>query len=44
MKYKNEEKKCECNKCELKETCVHKDSFARLPRTVKGALGLCKKL
>lgn len=42
--YKNEDKKCECWKCELKEKCPYKDKYQRLPRTSSGALGLCKKL
>jgi hypothetical protein len=42
--YKNEDKKCECWKCELKDKCCYKDKYQRLPRTSSGALGLCKKL
>lgn len=42
--YKNEDKKCECWKCELKDKCQYKDKYQRLPRTAPGALGLCKKL
>lgn len=42
--YKNEDKKCECWKCEKKTTCVYKDKYQRLPRTEPGALGLCPKL
>ena len=42
--YKNEDKKCECWKCELKHTCPYQDMYARLPRINTGALGLCKKL
>lgn len=42
--YKNEDSKCECYKCELKETCQYKDRYQRLPRSNRGALGLCKKL
>lgn len=42
--YKNEDKKCECWKCELKDKCQYKDKYQRLPRTSSGALGLCKKL
>ena len=42
--YKNEDKKCECWKCELKDKCNFKDKYQRLPRTSSGALGLCKKL
>lgn len=42
--YKNEDKKCECNKCELKSTCPYSGKYQRLPRTEPGALGLCKKL
>ncbi len=42
--YKNEDKKCECWKCELKDTCQYRDKYQRLPRTNPGALGLCKKL
>lgn len=43
-KYKNEDRKCECWKCELSSTCPYKDKYQRLPRTAPGALGLCKKL
>lgn len=43
MGYKNEDKKCECWKCELQDKCQFKDKFQRLPRT-KSGLGLCKKL
>lgn len=43
-KYDNKDKKCECNKCELKDKCPYKDKYQRLPRTNPGALGLCKKL
>ena len=43
-KYENKDKKCECWKCELEITCPYKDKYQRLPRTVPGALGLCKKL
>lgn len=42
--YKNEDKECECWKCELKEDCICRDKYQRLPRTNKGALGLCPKL
>ena len=42
--YENTEKLCECWKCELSSTCKCKDKYQRLPRTVPGALGLCKKL
>lgn len=42
--YKNEDKKCECWKCEKKDTCQYRDKYQRLPREVPGALGLCKKL
>lgn len=42
--YKNEDKKCQCWKCELSKTCPYKDKYQRLPRTAPGALGLCKKL
>lgn len=42
--YKNEDKRCECWKCELKDTCNYKDKYQRLPRTSPGALGLCPKL
>ena len=42
--YKNEDKKCECWKCELADKCQYKDKYQRLPRTSPGALGLCKKL
>lgn len=42
--YENEDKKCECWKCERGETCNYKDKYQRLPRTAPGALGLCPKL
>lgn len=42
--YDNKDKKCECCKCELKDNCNYKYKYQRLPRTVSGALGLCKKL
>lgn len=42
--YSNKDRKCECWKCELKSNCQYADKFQRLPRTVHGALGLCKKL
>lgn len=43
--YKNEDKKCECWKCEVAEECNVKDKYQRLPRgRYSGALGLCKKL
>ena len=42
--YENKDQKCECWKCELKDTCPYKDKYQRLPRTAPGALGLCKKL
>lgn len=42
--YANEENLCECWKCELASKCNIKDKYQRLPRTVPGALGLCKKL
>ncbi len=41
--YKNEDRKCECWKCELKDSCKYKDKFQRLHRN-DGGLGLCKKL
>lgn len=41
--YENKDKKCECWKCELKDTCQYVDKFQRLPR-ISGGLGLCKKL
>ncbi len=44
MGYKNEDKECECWKCELNTACPYRDKYQRLPRSVKGALGLCKKL
>lgn len=43
-RYENKDKKCECQKCELQETCPYRDKYQRLPRTAPGALGLCKKL
>lgn len=42
--YKNEDRKCECWKCELQDICLYKDSYQRLGRENKNALGLCKKL
>ena len=42
--YQNKDGKCECSKCELKDTCQYKDKYQRLPRTAPGALSLCKKL
>lgn len=42
--YKNEDKRCECWKCEKSTTCNYKDRYQRLPRTSPGALGLCPKL
>lgn len=42
--YLNEDSKCECFKCELKDTCNYKDKYQRLPRTYPGALSLCLKL
>lgn len=42
--YKNEDRKCECWKCELQDTCVYRNKYQRLPRSTPGALGLCKKL
>lgn len=42
--YENKEQKCECWKCEKKETCGYRDKYQRLPRTAPGALGLCPKL
>ncbi len=42
--YKNEDRKCECWRCELQEKCVYKDRFQRLGKEVKGALGKCAKL
>jgi hypothetical protein len=42
--YENEDKECECWKCEKEETCKYKDKYQRLSRTSPGALGLCPKL
>jgi hypothetical protein len=42
--YENADRKCECGKCELKDTRKCRDKYQRLPRTTPGALGLCKKL
>ncbi len=42
--YKNEDRKCECWKCELQEKCVYKDKYQRLGRENRGALGKCAKL
>lgn len=44
MFYKNEDRKCECYKCELNTTCPYIDKYQRLGREHKGALALCKKL
>ena len=41
--YENKEKKCECNKCELSDTCQYEYKYLRLP-CEEGGLGLCKKL
>lgn len=41
--YKNEDRKCECLKCEMRDSCIHNGAFRRLPKEV-GGLGLCKKL
>lgn len=29
-KYENKDKKCECSKCELKDTCNYKDKLRRM--------------
>lgn len=42
--YQNEDQKCECWKCELRNSCVYRDKYQRHPKSVPGALGLCKKL
>ena len=43
--YKNEDKECDCSKCELQDTCNYKDKYQRLSRDIApGALSLCKKL
>jgi predicted metal-binding protein len=41
--YENRDGKCECYKCELKEECIHREAYRRMPRDV-GGLALCKKL
>lgn len=41
--YNNDSNKCECFKCELKDSCIHVEAFRRMPREV-GGLGLCKKI
>lgn len=41
--YENKDKKCECWKCEKKETCQYRDKFQRLSK-MDGGLELCKKL
>jgi hypothetical protein len=41
--YENRDKKCECHKCELKEDCIHRGAYRRMPSDV-GGLGLCRKL
>ena len=42
--YKNEDRECECWKCELKNSCQYANRYQRLGRENPGALGLCKKL
>lgn len=43
--YKNEDKECDCSKCELQDTCNYKDKYQRFSRDIApGALALCKKL
>lgn len=42
--YKNEDRKCECYKCEFEEICVYAYRYQRLGRENKGALGKCAKL
>ena len=43
--YKNEDRRCECWKCELEHKCKYVNLYQRQPRDLaKGALGLCPKL
>lgn len=42
--YKNEDRKCECFKCEFEEKCVYAYRYQRLGRENNGALGKCGKL
>lgn len=43
--YKNEDRKCECWKCELADKCVYREKFQRHPREGgNGGLGKCAKL
>lgn len=44
MLYKNEDRKCECFKCELNTTCPYIDKYQRLGRGLKHLYALCKKL
>lgn len=44
MFYKNEDRKCDCYRCELNTNCPYVDKYQRLGRENRGALGLCKKL
>lgn len=41
--YSNEDKACNCSKCEIKSMCNYTNKFQRLGRE-KGGLGLCHKL
>lgn len=41
--YKNEDKACNCDICELKYDCMYFYKFQRLP-SENGGLGLCHKL
>ena len=38
-----ERRACNCDTCDLKDTCQYVYKFQRLPR-VSGGLGLCKRL
>lgn len=43
--YRNEDKACDCARCERRAICQVADRFSRLPRkTEGGGLGLCPKL
>lgn len=37
-----EYKKCRCQRC-MKEDCIHRDAYRRLPE-IDGGLGLCPNL
>ena len=43
MNYENNDRQCECNKCELSGKCVYNEKYQRLGRE-DGGLGKCAKL